>query len=56
MVPIVQNFLSDKPPDFKRITNMSRLHQISPESATGKAKELLDAVRGKHELNHLFGD
>jgi uncharacterized peroxidase-related enzyme len=26
---------------------MSRIHQISPESATGKAKELLDAVQGK---------
>ena len=26
---------------------MSRLHQIAHESATGKAKELLDAVKGK---------
>ncbi|MFO0879040.1 MAG: carboxymuconolactone decarboxylase family protein [Gemmataceae bacterium] len=26
---------------------MSRLNQIAPESATGKAKELLDAVKGK---------
>jgi len=26
---------------------MSRIHQIAPESATGKAKELLDAVKGK---------
>jgi uncharacterized peroxidase-related enzyme len=26
---------------------MSRIHQIVPESATGNAKELLDAVRGK---------
>jgi uncharacterized peroxidase-related enzyme len=26
---------------------MSRLHQIVPESATGKARELLDAVKGK---------
>lgn len=26
---------------------MSRLHQIAPEVATGKAKELLDAVKGK---------
>ncbi|MDA0660932.1 MAG: carboxymuconolactone decarboxylase family protein [Planctomycetota bacterium] len=26
---------------------MSRIHQIAPESATGKAKELLDAVMGK---------
>lgn len=26
---------------------MSRLHQIAPEIATGKAKELLDAVKGK---------
>lgn len=26
---------------------MSRIHQIVPESATGKAKELLDAVKGK---------
>lgn len=26
---------------------MSRFHQIAPESATGKAKELLDAVKGK---------
>lgn len=26
---------------------MSRLTQIAPESATGKAKELLDAVKGK---------
>lgn len=26
---------------------MSRLHQIAPEAATGKAKELLDAVKGK---------
>lgn len=26
---------------------MSRLHQIAPESATGKAKELLDAVKSK---------
>jgi uncharacterized peroxidase-related enzyme len=26
---------------------MSRIHQITPDSATGKAKELLDAVKGK---------
>lgn len=26
---------------------MSRIHQIVPESATGKARELLDAVKGK---------
>lgn len=26
---------------------MSRLHQIKPESSTGRAKELLDAVQGK---------
>jgi uncharacterized peroxidase-related enzyme len=26
---------------------MSRIHQIVPESASGKAKELLDAVKGK---------
>lgn len=26
---------------------MSRIHQIAPDSATGKAKELLDAVHGK---------
>lgn len=26
---------------------MSRIHQITPDSATGKAKELLDAVHGK---------
>ena len=26
---------------------MSRIHQIAPDSATGKAKELLDAVKGK---------
>jgi uncharacterized peroxidase-related enzyme len=26
---------------------MSRLHQIAPEAANGKAKELLDAVKGK---------
>ncbi len=26
---------------------MPRLHQIAPEAATGKAKELLDAVKGK---------
>jgi uncharacterized peroxidase-related enzyme len=26
---------------------MSRINQIAPESATGKAKELLDAVQGK---------
>ena len=26
---------------------MSRIHQIVPDSATGKAKELLDAVKGK---------
>ncbi len=26
---------------------MSRIHQIAPEAATGKAKELLDAVKGK---------
>lgn len=26
---------------------MSRLHQIQPESSTGRAKELLDAVQGK---------
>jgi AhpD family alkylhydroperoxidase len=26
---------------------MSRIHQIAPEAATGKAKELLDAVNGK---------
>lgn len=26
---------------------MSRLNQIAPESATGRAKELLDAVKGK---------
>ena len=26
---------------------MSRFHQIAPESATGKGKELLDAVKGK---------
>ena len=26
---------------------MSRIHQINPQSATGKAKELLDAVQGK---------
>ena len=26
---------------------MARIHQVAPESATGKAKELLDAVQGK---------
>jgi uncharacterized peroxidase-related enzyme len=26
---------------------MSRLHQVNPQSTTGKAKELLDAVQGK---------
>lgn len=26
---------------------MSRIHQITPDSATGNAKELLDAVKGK---------
>jgi uncharacterized peroxidase-related enzyme len=26
---------------------MSRIHQVNPQSATGKAKELLDAVQGK---------
>ena len=26
---------------------MSRIHQINPQAATGKAKELLDAVQGK---------
>ena len=26
---------------------MSRIPQINPESATGRAKELLDAVKGK---------
>lgn len=26
---------------------MSRIHQIAPDAATGKAKELLDAVQGK---------
>lgn len=26
---------------------MSRIHQIAPEAASGKAKELLDAVKGK---------
>jgi hypothetical protein len=26
---------------------MSRIHQIAPDSATGQAKVLLDAVKGK---------
>lgn len=26
---------------------MSRIQEIAPETATGKAKELLDAVKGK---------
>lgn len=30
---------------------MSRITQIVPESATGKARELLDAVKGKLGLN-----
>lgn len=30
---------------------MSRMNQIAPESATGKARELLDAVKGK--LGHV---
>ncbi len=29
---------------------MSRIHQITPDSATGKAKELLDAVKGKRGI------
>jgi len=32
---------------FQKVTTMSRILQINPESATGKAKELLDAVKGK---------
>jgi uncharacterized peroxidase-related enzyme len=47
MVPIARNFLSDPQSDLERTTTMSRLTQIVPESATGKAKELLDAVKGK---------
>jgi uncharacterized peroxidase-related enzyme len=31
----------------RKVLNMSRITQIVPESATGKARELLDAVKGK---------
>jgi uncharacterized peroxidase-related enzyme len=31
----------------RKVLHMSRIHQIVPESATGKARELLDAVKGK---------
>jgi uncharacterized peroxidase-related enzyme len=32
---------------FRKVLTMSRIHQIAPEVAAGKAKELLDAVNGK---------
>ncbi len=32
---------------FRKVLTMSRIHQIAPEVATGKAKELLEAVNGK---------
>ena len=32
---------------YRKATTMSRIPQINPESATGKAKELLDAVKTK---------
>jgi uncharacterized peroxidase-related enzyme len=44
---LAQNLLCDKRPDRERIATMSRLNQIAPESATGKAKELLDAVNAR---------
>jgi uncharacterized peroxidase-related enzyme len=33
--------------NLRKVLTMSRIHQIAPEAATGKAKELLDAVQGK---------
>src|ERR1035441_9439891 len=35
------------PVDTQRRNSMSRLKTIDPSAATGKAKELLDAVKGK---------
>jgi AhpD family alkylhydroperoxidase len=37
----------DGPVETQRRNNMSRLKAIDPSAATGKAKELLDAVKGK---------
>ena len=31
----------------EKVEIMSRIHQVDPQSATGKAKDLLDAVQGK---------
>jgi uncharacterized peroxidase-related enzyme len=47
MLSVAQNFLGEKVINFERITLMSRLNQITPESTTGKARELLDTVKGR---------
>lgn len=38
---------SEEPAGTQRINSMSRLKTVDPSTATGKAKELLDAVKGK---------